>query len=37
MAALQGKRIVSIPLAEALAQTKTVDEDLYAIAKVFFG
>jgi 6-phosphofructokinase 1 len=37
MAALQGKKIVSIPLAEALAQTKTVDEDLYAIAKVFFG
>jgi len=37
MAALQGNRIVSVPLAEALAQTKTVDEDLYATAKVFFG
>ncbi len=37
MAAIQGKRIVSVPLAEALAKPKTVDEDLYATAKVFFG
>jgi len=37
MAALQGNKIVSVPLAEALARPKTVDEDLYATAKVFFG
>ena len=37
MAALQGNRIVSIPLAEATAKLKTVDMDIYDIAKGFFG
>jgi 6-phosphofructokinase 1 len=37
MAALQGNRIVSIPLAEATSKIKTVDMDLYAIAEEFFG
>jgi ATP-dependent phosphofructokinase / diphosphate-dependent phosphofructokinase len=37
MAALQGNRIVPIPLAEATAETKTVDMGLYEIAEVFFG
>jgi len=37
MAALQGSRIVAVPLAEATAQIKTVDMGLYAIAEEFFG
>jgi phosphofructokinase-like protein len=37
MVGLHGKDIVPVPLAEALAEPKTVDEGLYAIAKVFFG
>ena len=37
MAALQGNRIVSVPLAEATSKLKTVDMDLYAIAEGFFG
>ena len=37
MVGLRGNKVVPIPLAEALAEPKTVDEDLYAIAKVFFG
>jgi 6-phosphofructokinase 1 len=37
MVGIRGNKTVSLPLAEALSQSKTVDEDLYAIAKVFFG
>jgi len=37
MAALQGSRIVAVPLAEATARIKTVDMSLYAIAEEFFG
>jgi len=37
MAGLRGNKVISVPLAEALAEPKTVDEDLYAVAKVFFG
>ncbi len=37
MVALRGNQIVDIPLAEALAEPKTVDEGLYEIARVFFG
>lgn len=37
MAALQGNRIVAVPLAEATAKLKTVDPDLYNLAKEFFG
>jgi len=37
MAALQGNRIVSVPLAEATAKTKTVDMELYGMAEEFFG
>jgi hypothetical protein len=37
MAALQGDRIVAVPLAEATATLKTVDMDIYTIAKEFFG
>ena len=37
MAALQGNRIVAVPLAEATAKEKTVDMGLYAIAEEFFG
>jgi ATP-dependent phosphofructokinase / diphosphate-dependent phosphofructokinase len=37
MVALQGNRIVAVPLAEATARLKTVDEDFYEIARVFFG
>ncbi|HOI44598.1 MAG TPA: ATP-dependent 6-phosphofructokinase [Candidatus Aminicenantes bacterium] len=37
MVSLQGNKIAAVPLAQAVAQLKTVDEDLYEIAKVFFG
>ncbi|HPW18195.1 MAG TPA: ATP-dependent 6-phosphofructokinase [Candidatus Aminicenantes bacterium] len=37
MVGLQGNRIVHVPFEEALAEPKTVDADLYEIAKVFFG
>jgi 6-phosphofructokinase 1 len=37
MVALQGNRIVAVPLGEATARLKTIDEDLYEIARVFFG
>jgi 6-phosphofructokinase 1 len=37
MAALQGNRIVAVPLAEATATLKTVDMGIYGIAKEFFG
>ena len=37
MVALQRQEIVTIPLKEALSQSKTVDPHLYEIAQVFFG
>ena len=37
MVALQGNKIVSIELEEAISKPKTVDMKLYEIAKVFFG
>ncbi|HOW85229.1 MAG TPA: 6-phosphofructokinase [Candidatus Aminicenantes bacterium] len=37
MVGLKGNRIVAVPLEEALAEPKTVDADLYDMAKVFFG
>ena len=37
MAALQGSRIVPVPLAEATAQSKTVEMGIYHIAEEFFG
>ncbi|NTV81201.1 MAG: hypothetical protein HGA24_07245 [Candidatus Aminicenantes bacterium] len=37
MVGLRGNRIVPVPFAEALAEPKTVDAELYEIAKVFFG
>jgi 6-phosphofructokinase 1 len=37
MAALQGSRIVPVPLAEATSTLKTVDMGIYGIAKEFFG
>jgi 6-phosphofructokinase 1 len=37
MVGLRGNRIVPVPLEEALAEPKTVDAELYDIAKVFFG
>ena len=37
MVALRGNQIVSVPLKDAVTKLKTVDEDLYNIAKVFFG
>ena len=37
MVALQGDHIVPIPIDDAVSVTKTVDMDLYEIAKVFFG
>jgi ATP-dependent phosphofructokinase / diphosphate-dependent phosphofructokinase len=37
MAALRGNQIVSVPLAEATAKLKTVDDATYGVAEVFFG
>lgn len=37
MVALQGVKIVDVPLEEAVKALKTVDMELYDIAKVFFG
>src|SRR5688572_22911938 len=37
MAALQGDRIVAVPLKDAVAELKTVPPDWYETAKAFFG
>lgn len=37
MVALQGNRIVAVPIADAVKRLKTLDMGLYDIAKVFFG
>ncbi|NQT29752.1 MAG: 6-phosphofructokinase [Candidatus Saganbacteria bacterium] len=37
MVALQGNKIVAVRLEEAVAKLKTVDKELYELAKVFFG
>jgi 6-phosphofructokinase 1 len=37
MAALRGNAIVSVPLAEATAKLKTVDDGFFSVAQVFFG
>lgn len=37
MVALQGIKIVDVPLSDAVKALKTVDAELYEIAKVFFG
>jgi len=37
MVALQGNRIVSVPLKEVVSKRKTVNLELYDIASVFFG
>lgn len=37
MAALQGNKIIDIPLEEGVKQTKTVDMEIYKVAEVFFG
>jgi 6-phosphofructokinase 1 len=37
MVALRGTEIVTVPIAEATAELKTVDPKLYEVAEVFFG
>jgi len=37
MAAIQGNRITSVPLADAIGQLKYLDEEIYRVAEVFFG
>mgnify|MGYP001615762309 FL=1 len=37
MVALVGNKIIDVPIDEAVSVLKTVDMDLYEIAKVFFG
>jgi len=37
MVALRCGNVVRVPLREATAELKLVDEDLYNVAKVFFG
>lgn len=36
-AALKGSEIVAVPLSEMLGKTRTVDDELYEMAEVFFG
>ena len=37
MVSLRGTDIVQVPLADALAELKLLDDDLYETAEVFFG
>jgi hypothetical protein len=37
MVALAGTKIIDVPLEDAVRALKTVDMELYNIAKVFFG
>jgi len=37
MVALQGNKIIAVPLEAAVSKLKTVDMELYNIAKIFFG
>lgn len=37
MVALSGNKIIDVPLQDAVKALKTVDDELYEIAKVFFG
>ncbi len=37
MVSLAGNKIVSVPLEDAVKELKTVDKDIFEIAKVFFG
>ncbi|RJO64340.1 MAG: 6-phosphofructokinase [Candidatus Omnitrophota bacterium] len=37
MVALQGNKVIDVSLEEAVKELKTVDEEIYEIAKVFFG
>ncbi len=37
MVSLQGNKIVSVPIEEAVKELKTIDMGLYDIAKIFFG
>ncbi len=37
MVGLRGTEIVQVPLAEAVGTLKTVDDQIYAVAEVFFG
>jgi ATP-dependent phosphofructokinase / diphosphate-dependent phosphofructokinase len=37
MASLRGTKMVSVPIEEAVESIKTLDDDLYEVAKVFFG
>jgi 6-phosphofructokinase 1 len=37
MAALRGNAVISVPLAEATAKLKTVDDAFFSVAEVFFG
>lgn len=37
MVAIQGTKMVTVPLEEAVGKTKTLDMDVYETAKIFFG
>jgi hypothetical protein len=37
MVAVRGTEIVPVPLAEASSGIRGVDEDLFAVARTFFG
>jgi len=37
MAALQGNRVVSVPLDEAVRETKKLSQEIYQVAELFFG
>lgn len=37
MPALKGNEIATVPIEAAVSKLKTVDQNLYELAKVFFG
>ncbi|HEX8748935.1 MAG TPA: 6-phosphofructokinase, partial [Pyrinomonadaceae bacterium] len=37
MVALSGNRITGVPLEEAVGELKTLSEEIYSVAKLFFG
>ena len=37
MVSLQGNKIISVPIEKAVSTLKTLDMDLYGIARMFFG
>jgi 6-phosphofructokinase len=37
MASLEGVRVTSVPLEDAVREVKKLDEEIYHVAEIFFG